>query len=168
MKEVSIPFFDIRAELSKYFAKALLDTNFWKLQKLPLMSHNPSYINCAYHVKDSLAELNLANGMIGRQDFHRLDGFKQLKELTVDNNVLEDVLDCSNLSRYLPHLKKIMYKDFKGIVIWIRMVLSKIATATTTTSLITTIYSGCHYPRIILQQMTSCYILWRTTLNWIT
>lgn len=96
---------------------ALIDNNTWKLRKLPqydeIVDNVSTYFVCAYHVRDSLKELNLTTRMIGRKDFDCFGEFKQLTILTVHKNVLKGVYDCSNLLRHLPQLKIFKVQGFQ-------------------------------------------------------
>lgn len=108
VKEVSA-YPDLQNISWKYLTIALMETDNWKLQKIPdppyELADNSTYFNCAYHVRNTLTELRLTRGMIGRTDFGRLAEFKQLLELTVGNNVLKDMYDCSSLLKYLFQLE---------------------------------------------------------------
>lgn len=94
-----------------------MDTDNWELQTLPELSDKPTsnstYFSCVYHVRNNLTKLNLARGMIGRQDFDRLAEFRRLLELEVDYSVLTNLYDCNNLLKYLPQLKVLKVGGFK-------------------------------------------------------
>lgn len=101
----------------EYFTFALLGNTNWRLESLPVvfkeLTHFSLYFNCAFHVRNTLTELTLRRGMIGRQDWDRLAEFKQLKDLTVGEHVLKDLYDCHNLLRYLPPLEHLEIKGFQ-------------------------------------------------------
>lgn len=75
-----------------YLAIALLEYDNWKLESIPALSDEvtnvSTYFNCAYHVRNSLKNLDLARRMIGKGDFGRVAEFKQLTKLRVDEFVL--------------------------------------------------------------------------------
>jgi hypothetical protein len=98
---------------------SLLDNDTIKIKSLlsplELESHHTylSYYNCANFTQDSLTELYLTKGMLGRRDFCQLSGFKQLEELIVDENVSIDFYDYETLLKHLSHLAKLHVDCFQ-------------------------------------------------------
>lgn len=101
-----------------YFSAVLMDCDIWKLECIPsVLSKSDrclrAYFNCAYSMLNTLTELELTKGMIGKGDYHLLGEFQQLQEIRVGDGILNDLYDCDILVHLPKTLTKISVDSFQ-------------------------------------------------------
>lgn len=119
VKHVSLPQ-DMDSQLNSdwtYFTEALESTNTWKLQTLSVSINKLSrpiefkqarknYFHCLGHLRSSITEFVLTTDMLTGRGYFQLQGFQQLKILTIREGVVNGIADTCQVMNYLPRVNK--------------------------------------------------------------